>query len=129
MSALPWATVMGMTNNKNIQVPGTGAYAGLVWNGRKWTAEAPDGTLVPVTPITQAQPAGDRSLGRTLIGIFALVIAAIAALQGWSWFSGFADLDADGNQFAGILALLGMGAMAVAAGFGITGVVLLTKKR
>jgi hypothetical protein len=38
------------------------------------------------------------------------------------------DLEADGNQFSGILGLLGLGAWVVAAGFGIAGIVLVNRK-
>jgi hypothetical protein len=90
---------------------------GHVWTGTEWV------------PVVQQPSTSGSSPWRMIGGIVALVVAAIAAIQGLSWIAGFADLDGQGNPFAGILALLGMGALAVAAGFGIAGIVLLTKKR
>gem|GEM_PF-3911931 len=58
----------------------------------------------------------------------ALVVAAIAGLMGVSWLMSWLELESEGNAFASILMLLGMGALAVAAGFGIAGIVLITKK-
>jgi hypothetical protein len=45
-----------------------------------------------------------------------------------SWLSGFSELDAKGNTFAGILGVFGLGAFVVAAGFGVGGIVLLSRK-
>lgn len=122
---------------------GTGQYLGQVWNGRKWV---PDSDYVPTTPDLSAPPPAGAiwngqhwvaptpvapsgpSAGRIIGGVIALVVALAAFLQGLSWLQGFFELDADGNQFAGFLAVLGLGAWAVAAGFGIWGVTLLSKR-
>lgn len=88
---------------------------GHVWTGTEWV------------PVQQpAKPAGSSTL-KTLGAILAFIVAGVAALQGVSWLAGFAQLDEEGNTFAGFLALLGMGAMAVAAGFAIAGIFLLKK--
>ena len=91
---------------------------GHVWTGAEW---------VPTQVVTQAQPV-QKSPWRTVAGVVALVCAALAGIQGLAWLVSFNDLQSQGNSFAGLLALLGLGALAVAAGFGITGIVLLTKK-
>lgn len=90
---------------------------GQVVNGHVWT-----GTEWLQIQKPAAQP---RSGWRITAGMVCLVVAALAGAQALSWLSGFMDLDSQGNQFAGILALLGMGAGVVAAGFGVAGVVLL----
>ena len=59
---------------------------------------------------------GSRSSQRTVGGVICLIVAGLAGVQGVSWFSGFAELDAAGNQFAGVLAVLGLGAFVVTAG-------------
>lgn len=113
---------------------GTGAYAGLFHDGKKWMN--PDGTPVQSwmlpkgnsAPTPGAPASGGRSTGRTIGGIVALLVAAIAGLQAFSWFQGMMELQADGNQFSGMLAPLALGAGAVAAGFGIWGITLLSKK-
>ena len=96
--------------------PNTDAY----WDGSAWTghtrAAAP--TARPST----------RSTGRTIGGIVALLVALLVAYLGYGWFQGFNDLQSEGNQFAAILGLFGMGAVVVAAAFGIWGLVLLSKK-
>ncbi len=121
---------------------GTGKYLGQVWDGRRWV---PDPTYVPAVPDPNAPPPAGaiwngqhwvaptppppaaRSTGRVIGGVVALVVAAIALLQGISWFSGFYELEADGNPFSGFLVILAMGAFVVAAGFGIWGIMLLQK--
>ncbi len=90
---------------------------GHVWTGTEW-----------VVLRVQQQPQSS-SPWRMVAGIVALLVAAVAGIQGLSWMTGFVDLDEQGNPFASILALLGMGALAVAAGFGIAGIMLLTKKK
>ena len=89
---------------------------GYVWTGAEWL------------PIVQPKPVstGSSTL-RTLGAVLAFIVAGVAALQGLTWLVGFLDLDSDGNQFAGLLALLGMGALAVAAAFGLAGIFLLKK--
>lgn len=126
---------------------GTGQFEGYLWNGRQWIPDpsyrppAPGG--VPVIPVHYAPPPGavwngqtwiapppeGRSAGRTIGGIVALVVAGFAGLQGISWFTGYVDLDRQGNQFAGMLVVLALGAFVVAAAFGIWGITLLSKKR
>jgi hypothetical protein len=88
---------------------------GHVWTGTEWLP-------VKATPA----PAGS-SVWRTLGAVVAFLVAGVAALQGLSWIVGFLQLDSDGNQFAGLLALLGMGALAVSAAFGLAGIFLLKK--
>lgn len=89
---------------------------GHVWTGTEWL------------PVAQPPAPKAQSPWRTVAGVVALIVAGFAGVQGMSWLSRFSDLDSEGNQFAGLLALVGMGALAVAAAFGITGIVLLTKK-
>lgn len=55
-------------------------------------------------------------------------IGGIVAYLSYGWFQEFNDLQSEGNQFAFILGLLGLGAFVVAAAFGIWGLVLLSKK-
>lgn len=107
---------------------GTGPYAGLFHDGKKWVN--PDGSPASLTGLQSSAPgAGSgRSTGRTIGGVVALLVAAIAGLQAFSWLQGFWELDQQGNGFAGILVPLGLGAAAVAAGFGIWGIMLLSKK-
>lgn len=102
--------------------PGSGPYAGLY--------SSPAGQWVRIVDgkIQSAKVAGQRSTGRVIGGVVAFIVAAFALIQGISWFTGWADLDAAGNPFAGTLLLLGLGAFAVAAGFGIWGIVLVSKK-
>jgi len=88
---------------------------GHVWTGTEWL------------PVQQpVKPTGSPTL-RTLGAVLAFIVAGVAALQGLSWIVSFAQLDNEGNQFAGLLALLGMGALAVAAAFGLAGIFLIKK--
>lgn len=87
---------------------------GYVFTGTQWL------------PVQNPAPS---SPWRTLGGVVALVVAVIAGLVGMSWMMSWLELESEGNQFSGILMILGMGALAVAAGFGIAGIILLTKKR
>ena len=88
---------------------------GHVWTGTEWL------------PVQQpVEPTGSSTL-RTLGAVLAFIVAGVAALQGLSWIVSFAQLDNEGNQFAGLLALLGMGALAVAAAFGLAGIFLIKK--
>ncbi len=89
---------------------------GHVWTGTEWL------------PIAAPPAPKSQSPWRIVAAVVCLVVAALAGAQALSWFSGFSSLDSEGNQFAGLLALLGMGAGVVAAGFGVAGVVLLNKK-
>lgn len=108
--------------------PGTGAYAGLFHDGKKWIHA--DGSPANVKALQSAASieGGGRSTGRIIGGIVALIVAAFAGLQALSWLQGFWELDQQGNGFAGILVPMGLGAGAVAAGFGIWGIMLLSKK-
>jgi hypothetical protein len=90
---------------------------GHVWTGSEW---------LPV--VQAAKPAGSSSTWKTIAGFIAFAVAGVAGIQGMYWLGAFLDLEGDGNPFAGILALLGMGALAVAAGFGIAGIMLLNKR-
>jgi hypothetical protein len=116
-----------MNNTNTTQIHGTGAYTGLTWNGKAWTAPDANGQPIPVrvsvTPI-----ASTRSNGSTIAGVLCLIVAAIALFFGWDWFQSFGELEADGNQFSGMLLLLALGAGVVAAAFGIPGIVLLNRK-
>lgn len=88
---------------------------GHVWTGTEWL------------PVQQpVKPAGSSTL-RTFGALVAFIVAAVAAAQGLSWIVSFSQLDSEGNQFAGLLALLGMGAFAVAAAFGLAGIFLIKK--
>jgi len=60
--------------------------------------------------------------------VIAILIAVLFLYLGYSWFSGFTELEAKGNDFAGLLAIFGLGAWTIAAAFGITGIILLTRK-
>ena len=96
-------------------------------------AQMPDAVGTAAAPPSQPSPATvsappARSTGRTVGGVLALLVAFFVAWIGWSWFQGFADLQEKGNQFAGMLALLGVGAFVVAGAFGIAGLVLLSRK-
>jgi hypothetical protein len=96
--------------------PNTDAY----WDGSTWT-----GHTRAAAPISRPST---RSTGRTIGGIVALLVALLAAYLGYGWFQGFNNLQSEGNPFASILGIFGMGAFAVAAAFGIWGLVLLSKK-
>lgn len=126
---------------------GTGQFEGYLWDGRRWVPDPsyrpPTPSEVPVTPVQYAPPPGavwngqtwvmpqpeGRSSGRTVGGIFALIVAGIAMLVGYSWLTGYYDLTAKGNQFASMLLLLALGAGVVAAGFLIWGIQLLSKPK
>ena len=89
---------------------------GHVWTGTEWLA------------VTQPKPPSqDKSTLRILGAILAFFVGGIAALQGISWLVSFATLDSQGNDFAGLLAVLALGALAVAAAFGLAGIFLLKK--
>jgi hypothetical protein len=91
---------------------------GHVWTGTEW---------LPV--VQAAKPAGSSSPWLTLGIIVSFVVAGLAGIQGIYWMFGGIDLENQGNPFAGILTLLGMGALVVAAGFVILGFVLMNKRR
>lgn len=102
--------------------PGSGQFAGMyAKQGGPWV-RIEDGRVVKVN---NSPP---RSTGRVIGGVIALFVAVVALWQGFSWFGAFIELDAEGNPFAGTLALLGFGALVVAAGFGIWGIVLVSRK-
>ena len=90
---------------------------GHVWTGTEW---------LPV--VQAAKPAGSSSTWKLIAGLIAFAVAGVAGIQGMYWLGSFIDLQDAGNPFAGILALLGMGALAVAAGFGIAGIMLLNRR-
>lgn len=92
---------------------------GHVWTGSQW---------LPVAAAPVPAPAKTQSVWRTAGGVVALIAAILAALFAVSWLDSWMSLERDGNPFSGILALAGLGAGAVAVAFGITAVVLLTKK-
>ena len=88
---------------------------GHVWTGTEWLR------------IAEPAAAKHKSAWLTVAGIVCCVVSLLAGIQGLSWLIAFSDLQSDGNQFAGMLAVLGMAAAVVAAGFGVAGVVLLKK--
>lgn len=102
--------------NDNTAQPGE-IRNGYVWTGDQWVALA-----------TPSPPSQGISTTRVIVASVAFVVAGVAALMGISWMFSFVELNAKGNDFAGLLALFGMGALTVAAGFGITGVLVLTRK-
>jgi hypothetical protein len=79
-------------------------------------------------PIATPPAPKSASPWRLIAGVVCLVAGGLAGLQALSWIASFSDLDSQGNQFAGILAVLGMGGAAVAVAFGVTGILLLTRK-
>lgn len=104
--------------------PGSGKFAGLYAKKNGGWVTITDGEIRSVKP-----GHSHVSTGRKVAGIFCYIIAALAALQGAAWVSGWNDLQTNGNQFAGILAPLFLGAFAVAAGFGIGGYILMQGRR
>ena len=88
---------------------------GHVWTGTEWL------------PVVQPQGPKVKSVWVTLAGVVCCIVALLAGVQALSWLLSFSELDSEGNPFAGILALLTMGAGVVAAGFGVAGVLLLKK--
>lgn len=88
---------------------------GHVWTGTEWLRLAEPAAAKP------------KSAWLTVAGVVCMIVALLAGLQGLSWLIGFYNLESDGNQFAGLLALLGMGAAVVAVAFGVAGVVLMKK--
>lgn len=90
---------------------------GYVWTGTYWL------------PVQEEPPSSSSSLfaWRILGAVVAFLVAALAGLQGLSWIMAFVELDSEGNDFAGMLALLGMAALAVAAAFALAGIFLIKK--
>ena len=88
---------------------------GHVWTGTEWL------------PVVQPQGPKVKSVWVTLAGVVCCIVALLAGVQALSWLLSFSELDSEGNPFAGILALLTMGAGVIAAGFGVAGVLLLKK--
>lgn len=103
--------------------PGTGKYAGFYGGPGGWVT-IKDGKIKRARPDREPP-----STGRVVAGVICFVVALVAALQGWSWLMSFAELDATGNPFAGLLAPLLLGAFAVAAGFAAAGFVLVSGKK
>ena len=104
--------------------PGTGEYAGLYTRPTGGWFRIEQGKAVRWSEPRK----GSGITGRMVGGVIALLVAAVVAFIGLGWIQGFADLDAQGNPFAGILALFGIGAWVVAAGFGVWGIVLMSRK-
>ena len=90
---------------------------GHVWTGAEWLRIAQP----------KAAPQG-MSTWRVFGAVAAFIAAGIAGLQGLTWLFRYMQLERDGNQFAGFLSLLSMGALAVAVAFGLAGVFLVTKR-
>ena len=86
-----------------------------VWTGTEWL------------PVVQPQGPKVKSVWVTLAGVVCLIVALLAGIQALQWMLSFNELESEGNQFAGILAVLTMGAGVIAAGFGVAGVLLLKK--
>jgi hypothetical protein len=107
-----------ITINGRTYKPGSGPYDGFYSAGRGWV-RIENGQVIK-TP--------GRSTGRTVGAVICLIVAFLAGMQGVSWLTGFGELDAAGNTFAGMLAVLSLGAFVVAAGFGVAGIVLLSRK-
>lgn len=101
---------------------GTGRFEGMVWDGKRWAVPGPDGQL------TRAK-LDERPMGVTIAGVVALAVALVLAYLGYAWFGSFTELEDRGNDYSGLLALFGLGAWVLAAAFGITGGVLLSRKR
>ena len=89
---------------------------GHVWTGTEW---------LRVTQPAAAPKA--KSTWVILAGVVCLIVAGLAGIQALQWMLSFNELESEGNQFAGILAVLTMGAGVIAAGFGVAGVLLLKK--
>lgn len=107
-----------ITINGRTYKPGSGPYEGFYSAGRGWV-RIEGGQVI--------KPEG-RSTGRTIGAVICLIVAFLAGLQGISWLTSYGELDAGGNTFAGVLALVSLGAFVVAAGFGVAGIVLLSRK-
>jgi hypothetical protein len=96
---------------------------GQIVNGHVWT-----GTEWLRVQTAAAGATGSKSPWKLVAAIVAFIVTGIAGIQGMYWLGSFIDLQDQGNPFAWILALLGMGALAVAAGFGIAGIMLLNRR-
>ena len=106
--------------------PGTGQFEGLyAADGRGWV-RIENGRITKGWGA--ADGGGQRSTGRTIGGIICILVALYAGWTGMNSFVGFGELDAQGNQFAGLLVLVGLGALVVSAAFGVWGIVLLSRK-
>ena len=66
------------------------------------------------TPERPQLARGGPTSGQTAAGVICLVVAALLIWLGMGWFGSFGDLEDNGNDFAGLLALLGLGAFVVA---------------
>lgn len=103
--------------------PGTGKYAGYFSGPGGWVT-------IENFLVKRATPGREpASTGRKIAGWICFAVALVAAIQGVSWLNGFSELDASGNQFAGLLVPLMLGAFAVAAGFIAAGIVLVSGKK
>lgn len=90
---------------------------GFVYTGTEWV------------PLKQPAPAPRQNpLWLTIGGIIALVICSVAGIQGLAWLSEWFALEQRGNPFSGVLLVLGLGAMTVAAAFGFVGLFIFTRK-
>lgn len=90
---------------------------GHVWTGSEWL------------PVAQSKPPHTPSVWITLGAILSFVVAVGAGVQALDWLFGGINLENDGNPFAGVLTLFGMGALVVAAGFAILGMFLINKNK
>jgi hypothetical protein len=91
---------------------------GHVWTGTQW---------LPVAQPPPPRPPGISTL-RIVGAVVAFVTAAFSALLGVSWLAGYNEIQSQGNEFAGLLVLLGMGALGFAVAFALGGVAFLVKK-
>ncbi|MBM3670117.1 MAG: zinc ribbon domain-containing protein [Actinobacteria bacterium] len=104
--------------------PGSGPFAGLyVFPGGGWVT-IENGQIRKASAL-----GGGPSGGRIIAAIICFIVGGFALLQSFSWFAGFAELDADGNMFAGMPVPLALGALSIGAAFVIGGIVLLSRKR
>jgi len=129
--AVPGPVAEPIVLNGVTYTPGSGPYAGLYSApGRGWV-RIENGQAIPWKAPKEARDpiySGTRSTGRAVGGVLALIVAGFLALLGWSWFQGFAELEAEGNTFSGMLALFACGAWVVAAAFGIWALMLFSRK-
>lgn len=105
--------------------PGTGKFSGFYsyGSGKSWVT-IENGLVRRANPYREPP-----STGRKVGGVICFVVAGLAGLQSVSWLAGMAELEAAGNQFAGLLAPLILGGLAVTAGFAAAGFVLMSGRR
>jgi hypothetical protein len=103
--------------------PPNSGHAGLYMQPKKGWVKIENGVVIRASvhkPVTT---------GRIITGSICIAVAGLAALQGWFWISSYMELENAGNQFAGFLVPLILGAFVVTAGFGIGGYFLITPRK